>query len=466
MFKHDACPSGVPFDALRATAAAAVLFVATHSALAQVPAATPDTDTSPWSVPHWMPPQEAQPGEDMVPADMEQAKKLWLQANQEVAEFPRGHMDLMRWERKQAQTQAKSQAKDGAEPFAEAELGLSEVLQQSMLLRPDLMLAPGMSTLQEAQVDAAYADHRRNVQAAWIKAIEAKKTAHLQQAMLDNARTGTELGRRMVRAGNWSQARYMQEQLIEANAWQTLAQTRQEEQSAIAALATLMGVWQTEAIAALAERLPKQLPAVEKPPLTGSAPTLPADAMAQAMARHPGVSSARFAAERHLRALPPGRWSQWQNQVSVTLTEHGGAISAPRLRDRRLLNDEPLMEAVEMQAQAMQMATERRAQVRRAWAELQWRQAQAGHAEGVLLKLQTALEDETLLRYNGMLQSTWELLASARSKLQAVEGGVSARAAYWLAKANWDALQLGADDQPTDMSSASSGAGESATGGH
>ncbi len=459
MFLSSACVRRTPIFALRTLAAAGLVFAAQHT-LAQSSATDPNTDAGVWMTPDWVPSQVAQQGQDIVPADIEQAKRLWQQANREVAEFPRGHMDLLRWERQQAQPSV------NADREPPTELGLAESLQRSMLLRPDLMLIPGMNALKAQEINAEYADHRRKVQSAWVKAIEARQAARLQQAVLDNARTGSELGRRMLRAGNWSQARYMQEQMVEANAWQSLAQARQTEQAALASLATLMGVWQADDLATLAERLPAQLPPVQSPPPKPGELLLPADAMREALSRHPGVAASRFAAERHLLALPPGRWSQWQNHIGDSLAAHDLEKGAPLVRDRRLLNDEALMEAVEMQATAVRMATERRSQIRRAWSDLQWRHAQAVHVETVLIQLQTALEDETLLRYNGMLQSTWELLASARSKLQAVQDGASARAAYWLTKANWDAVLLGADDQPSDMNAIAGGSGEATSGGH
>jgi len=44
-----------------------------------------------------------------------------------------------------------------------------------------------------------------------------------------------------------------------------------------------------------------------------------------------------------------------------------------------------------------------------------------------------------------MLQSTWDLLASARERMASLDTALQARRAYWLALADWQALLAGAD---------------------
>ncbi|MCY1382506.1 hypothetical protein D9M69_705310 [compost metagenome] len=99
---------------------------------------------------------------------------------------------------------------------------------------------------------------------------------------------------------------------------------------------------------------------------------------------------------------------------------------------------------------------------RQAWAQLQARHASAVHAQNVVAQLQAALEQETLLRYNGMLQSSWELLASARERMQSLDAALQARSDYWRAKADWQALLAGAEFAGSDTSS-NAGAGATAT---
>ena len=56
-----------------------------------------------------------------------------------------------------------------------------------------------------------------------------------------------------------------------------------------------------------------------------------------------------------------------------------------------------------------------------------------------MLPLRRFIQDETVLRYNGMLASVWELLAEARSATQAVATATQAQRDFWLAETD---LQL------------------------
>jgi len=68
---------------------------------------------------------------------------------------------------------------------------------------------------------------------------------------------------------------------------------------------------------------------------------------------------------------------------------------------------------------------------------------QAAHSRSEVQRLYTALEEESLLRYNGMLKSTWDLLASARQRIQSVNAAHQAQRQAWLAWADLQAVLNG-----------------------
>jgi hypothetical protein len=68
-------------------------------------------------------------------------------------------------------------------------------------------------------------------------------------------------------------------------------------------------------------------------------------------------------------------------------------------------------------------------------------QAQVSQSE--LLRLARASEQETLWRYNGMLASTWQLLASARHRIEAVDAALQARRQAWHAYFDLQAVLAG-----------------------
>jgi hypothetical protein len=57
--------------------------------------------------------------------------------------------------------------------------------------------------------------------------------------------------------------------------------------------------------------------------------------------------------------------------------------------------------------------------------------------------LRQVISDESVLRYNGMIDGIFELLSDAREQLIAVTGAISAQQQFWLAEANLNSAVLG-----------------------
>lgn len=410
-------------------------------------------------------PEPQRLGQSEPPADIEQARALWLEANRRVAAFPRGHIDLLRWESAQARPGA------AAEPAAApAPLTPGEALRASLRQRPDLFTHAGMNPLEQARVRMAYAAHGQTLQQAWIDAVAARDRARLRSAVHEAARTGSELGRRMVQTGNWPAARWLQEQAIESQAWQARADAELAARAALERLAGLMGVWQTDALRSLDQRLPAGLPALPERLTPGEG--LTEDGIeAAALRADPLLALAREPASRHFTALPEGRWAAWSAAREAALDAlpdpaNAGGMQPPHIGDPLLLREAGLLEADEQRAALLARAGERRAMARLAWAQLQARHAAALHAERVLARLREAQWQETQLRYNGMFDSTWQLLASTREHLGALEAAVMARRAHWRAQAGWQALLAGAEFRLDDAVEPVAGAADDTRGGH
>jgi hypothetical protein len=65
-----------------------------------------------------------------------------------------------------------------------------------------------------------------------------------------------------------------------------------------------------------------------------------------------------------------------------------------------------------------------------------------------------------------MFDSTWQLLASARERLDALDAALMARRDYWRAQASWQALLAGAGFAMDEAASAAAPAGGNAAEGH
>lgn len=68
----------------------------------------------------------------------------------------------------------------------------------------------------------------------------------------------------------------------------------------------------------------------------------------------------------------------------------------------------------------------------------------AQHYRRNVLPLRTTIEEESLLTYNGMITSTFELLADTRAKINSIILSVNAKKEFWLADANLAAALHGA----------------------
>ena len=93
--------------------------------------------------------------------------------------------------------------------------------------------------------------------------------------------------------------------------------------------------------------------------------------------------------------------------------------------------------------QADRLARQVRADVQLAVNAYQLARQTAQHTQAQVLRLHTELSQETLLRYNGMLKSTWDLLASARTRIDSVDAALQAQRQLWLAHADLMAVLAG-----------------------
>lgn len=302
--------------------------------------------------------------------------------------------------------------------------------------------------LQQATLSAAEEVARRATEArrAWITAVAAQQVLAAHERMHEAAEAGAELARRMARIGHWSRLQEAREQAALAGSGARLAQARLAAATAHEELARALGLWGPSAQFTLADRLP-ELPAQP----------LAADGIeARALRERLDVQAARLALERTadqqgtsgiasvfgdiglryqrnttnrdaaaLSDMQRDVQRGWELALPLPLFDWGGAASA---RARALTQQS----AAELQHTALGARSEVRTRwlaYRTAW-ELARQQADA------VVPLQRAIQEETLLRYNGMLASVWDLLAEARASTAAVAQATQAQRDFWLADAD------------------------------
>jgi outer membrane protein TolC len=295
--------------------------------------------------------------------------------------------------------------------------------------------AQAAAQLQAAQRVIVLAAQARN---AWIEAVAAAQIArHTRQAQ-DAAEAAVELGRRMVRAGNWSAFQLAQTELALGEARQRSLQADQAATLARERLARAMGLaGQGDRL-----RLPERLP-----DLPAALPLDEARAEERALAERLDLRSARAQTQQLAQALGATQGTRPIDALDLTLRDNRISDASGRARQRGWevelplpLFDTGVARVDRAQAQlALARARERdvaeqaRSEVRSAWSLWRGAHAQARHWRDDLVPLRQRLTDETLLRYNGMLASPWDVLSQAAAQSAAVASAIAAERDFWLA---------------------------------
>lgn len=304
-----------------------------------------------------------------------------------------------------------------------------------------------IAKLQAAQsVLLLAADTRR----AWVRAVAAQQSVAYLRDARDAVEAGTELARRMAAAGNWSGLQRTREELLLADASAQLARAEQAAVASREQLTRLLGLSGTRANYALPDRLP---------PL----PDAPPDAalvQARALNDRLDVRSAQAQSAATADSLGLTRATRIVNAMEIgavrnTLFDGGVGLdsgpangrAAERTTERGFTLDLPIPlfdwgQARNARAEALYLKSVARLRDTGVQAASEAREASAavGNAYAVarryqaeVLPLRRKVNDEMVLRYNGMLSSVWELLAETRATAMAVIAGIEAQRDYWLA---------------------------------
>lgn len=295
--------------------------------------------------------------------------------------------------------------------------------------------AQAASQLLAAQRVIVLAAQARN---AWIEAVAAAQIArHTRQAQ-DAAEAAVELGRRMVRAGNWSAFELAQSELALGEARQRSLQSDHAATLARERLARAMG------LAGRGERLrlPERLP-----DLPAALPLDEAHAEERALAERLDLRSARAQTQQLAQALGTAQGTRPVDALDLTLRDNrisdpaGSArvrgweveLPLPLFDTGAARVDRALAQLALAQARERDLAEQTRSEVRSAWSLWRSAHAQARHWRDDLVPLRQRLTEETLLRYNGMLASPWDVLTQAAAQSAAVVSAIAAERDFWLA---------------------------------
>jgi outer membrane protein TolC len=298
---------------------------------------------------------------------------------------------------------------------------------------------------------------------AWFNAVAASQSARYAEQVREAGQASAELAQRMARAGNLSALDQAREQVFSAETTAQLARARLNATAAREQLARLMGVWGTQTAFTLPERLP-DLPA---------APREAANIEAQAMQQRLDVQLAKLDAASTARALGLTRATGVVNVLDAGYV-NASKTGAPRENGYEIELALPIFdwggarvakaEALYMQSvhRTAHTAVSARSQVREAYSAYRTTYDLAKHYRDEVIPLQKKISEETLLRYNGMLMSVFELLADARAQVNGVNTAIQAQRDFWIAETELQAAINGSGGSTVAPVSASSASAEPA----
>jgi cobalt-zinc-cadmium efflux system outer membrane protein len=245
-----------------------------------------------------------------------------------------------------------------------------------------------------------------------------------------------DLAQRQYDAGNINQLELAGLQLAASQAQLEVARTDAQFQTDREKINRLLGLSGVQA----GWKLEASLPALprEDPPLAQLEDSAVARRLDLALAKSRAtLAASAYDLKRRTRLLPAG--------VSLGLdTEResrGDHLTGPRLELALPLFDQGQADLVRLgaethraQANAEALAIEIRSEVRETHAALLAARATAVTYEHIILPQRKLILRETLLHYNAMQKSNYELLAAKERELVAERDGVEARRDYWIAR--------------------------------
>lgn len=344
------------------------------------------------------------------------------------------------------------------------------------LITRERRMAIAETEFRKAQLDAALstlslaAETRR----AWIEAVSAwERVAYLNQAKA-TADAASELAGELGQTGALSKAGQAREHVFYAELTGQTAQARMEARQAKERLTRLMGLWGDETDYQVPNSLP-QLPSnvTAKRSIEADALRYRVDLQAaalelEAMAKRYGLTDAtRFVTDLD---LVTGFETEREIEDGVVETSTTGQVEVEfvipifdtgKTRKRRA-ELEYIRAANLLAAKAVNVRSEARA----AYDAYRSSFDIARHYRNSVLPLRAVIEEEALLTYNGMITSTFELLADTRARINSNILFIDAKRAFWLAEADLAPTIYGGADGGGPDASATPEVADAGGGGH
>ncbi|MCQ1836533.1 TolC family protein [Neorhizobium galegae] len=328
----------------------------------------------------------------------------------------------------------------------------------------------------QAQLNAAIAtiSLAAETRRAWINAVAAwENVAYLNQAKAA-ADAASELAKKIGEAGSMPKADQAREHVFYAELTGETAKARLEAKLAKEELVRLMGLSGSD----IDFQIPNRLPSLPRALIKRD------DIEAESIHKRMDLQVARL----ELQATAQSYKLEDVTRI-VTDIELVGTYEKEREReDGKILSDVSKTASLEFRIpifdsgqarlrkgelaymraanQLAELAVNARSQARSAYLAYKSNYDIARHYRNNVLPLRNAIEEQSLLTYNGMITSTFELIADTREKIDSTILAVNAKRDFWLAEANLAPVIYGGSTGSTAAETEVASAEEAPAGGH
>jgi len=333
------------------------------------------------------------------------------------------------------------------------ELELGRLLSTGLL---DLLTLPQRRVISRNQVaqaktrlGASVVEQVSQVRQAWVRAVAAQQVLGYAEQVNQSAQASAELARRMQQVGNFTKLQRARQHAFYADATAQLASARHAVTAAREDLIRQLGL--TDAQTGRLT-LPDRLPDLPKEPRA------PRDVSASAFHQRIDVQLARLELDAAGKSQGLELLSSLLDvEVGArrdTVFDNGSGQKSRRrgyeLEIRLPVFDWGGAQRAGMNAQSLAAANRYDAVVRSASSQLResysaYRTAYdlARHYRDEIVPLHKTMQEENVLRYNGMLIGVFELLAETREQIASVTSAIHAQQQFWLADAGLSSSLIG-----------------------
>ena len=342
------------------------------------------------------------------------------------------------------------------------ELDFSLNLFNLIFLSQNKAIAAQQAEQQQQQVALQLMDLLTQSRSAFVEAVVAQQRFVYLQTVQEAIDASAELANRMYQVGNYSELQQARQLKFAAEIRLQLAKTEQQQQQSREQLSLLLGVGPTTDL-----QLPAYLPAIP------AALSIAHDVEQQALAQRLDLQQAKARLKQFEQLLGLEKNSRFVRGLSA---EIAGSVQHSVEREVALGVELPLFdsgsvriskaEAQYQQAWWQAKALEQKAlsEVRQAYALQQSSYQIARHYQDQLVPLAQKINQQNVLRYNGMLIGVFELIADTQAQVETVTGQMTAQRDFYLSElrlqqALWGSPTLPLSTETDSTNSAASAAG-------